>query len=95
MNRYKESFVDVRNFFYPRSVSRIYLDNVDIIVFWNKCNCVEIVDIGIYNSYEHLCKYCYANFNEEKVKGNFKLHDDNSNLLVGHITKGDITKVRR
>ena len=95
MNRYKESFVDVRNSFYPRSVSRIYLDNVDIIVFWNKCNCVEIVDIGIYNSRPHFCKYCYAKFNEEKVKNNFKLHDGNSNLLVGHITKEDITKVRR
>ena len=31
----------------------------------------------------------------EKVKNNFKLHDYNSNLLVGHITKGDVTKVRR
>lgn len=95
MNRYKESFVNVRNPFYPRSVGRIYFDNVDIIVFWNKCNCVEIVDIGIYNSYVHFCKYCYANFNEEKVKNNFKQHDDNSNLLVGHITKEDVTKVRR
>ena len=95
MNRYKESFVNVRNPFYPRSVSRIYLDNVDIIVFWNKCNCVEIVDIGIYNSRPHFCKYCYAKSNVEKVKGNFKLHDDNSNLLVDHITKEDVTKVRR
>ena len=95
MNRYKESFVNVRNPFYPRNVSRIYLDNVDIIVFWNNCKCVEMVDIGIYNSCPYFYKYCYANFNEEKVKNNFKLHDDNSNLLVGHITKGDITKVRR
>ena len=95
MNRYEESFVDVRNPFYLRSVSRIYLDNVDIIVFWNKYKCVEMVDIRIYNSCPYFCKYCYANFNEEKVKNNFKLHDDNSNLLVGHITKGDVTKVKR
>lgn len=54
-----------------------------------------MVDIGIYNSRPHFCKYCYAKFNEEKVKNNFKLHDGNSNLLVGHITKGDVTKVRR
>ena len=32
---------------------------------------------------------------EEKVKDNFKLHDDKSSLLVGHITKEDIIKVRR
>lgn len=95
MNRYKESFVDVRNPFYLRSVSRIYFDNVDIIVFWNKCNCVEMVDIGIYNSCPYFCKYYYANFNEEKVKDNFKLHDVYSSLLVGHITKEDVTKVRR
>ena len=95
MNIYKESFVDIRNPFYPRNVSRIYFDNVDIIVFWNKSNCVEMVDIRIYKSRPHFCKYCYAKFNEEKVKGNFKLHDDNSSLLIGHITKGDVTKVRR
>lgn len=95
MNIYKESFVDVRNTFYPRSVGRIYPDNVDIIVFWNKCNCVEMVDIGIYNSCPYFCKYYYAKFNEEKVKDNFKLHNDNSSLLVGHITKGDVTNVRR
>lgn len=54
-----------------------------------------MVDIRIYKSRPYFCKYCYANFNEEKVKDNFKLYDDNSSLLVGHITKGDVTKVRR
>ena len=54
-----------------------------------------MVDIGIYNSCPYFCKYYYAKFNVEKVKGNFKLHYDNSNLLVGYITKGDIIKIRR
>lgn len=54
-----------------------------------------MVDIGIYNSCPYFCKYYYANFNEEKVKDNFKLHDVYSSLLVGHITKEDVTKVRR
>lgn len=54
-----------------------------------------MVDIRIYKSRPHFCKYCYAKFNEEKVKNNFKLHDGNSNLLVGHITKEDVTKVRK
>ena len=37
----------------------------------------------------------YANFFEKKVKDNFKLHNDKSSLLVGHINKDDITKVRK
>ena len=36
MNRYKEGYVDVRNPFYPKFVSRIYFDDVDLIVFCTK-----------------------------------------------------------
>lgn len=36
MNRYKEGFVDVRNPFYPKQVSRIYFDDVDIVLFCTK-----------------------------------------------------------
>ena len=39
------------------------------------CNCVEMVDIGDYNSCPHGCKYCYANYDETKVKSNIKKHD--------------------
>lgn len=28
------------------------------------CQCIEMVDIGVYNSCKHFCKYCYANYNE-------------------------------
>lgn len=59
------------------------------------CNCVEMVDIGEYNTCKHLCKYCYANFDEKKVNNNCKLHDANSSLLIGHITDSDIIKVRK
>jgi hypothetical protein len=30
-----------------------------------ECNCVEMVDVGVYNSCKHLCKYCYANYDEK------------------------------
>lgn len=30
------------------------------------CNCVQMVDIGAYNSCKHFCKYCYANYDEKK-----------------------------
>lgn len=61
----------------------------------NKCNCVQMVDIGFYNSCNHLCKYCYANFDEKKVKSIIKNHDPNSSLLIGHLTKDDTIKTRK
>lgn len=61
----------------------------------NACNCVELVDIGVYNSCNHLCKYCYANYDESKVKENINNHDINSPLLIGHINSDDIIKPRK
>lgn len=60
-----------------------------------KCNCVQMVDIGFYNTCNHMCKYCYANFDEIRVIDNIKKHDKNSSLLIGYIEKDDIIKVRR
>lgn len=60
-----------------------------------KCECVEMVDIGVYNSCKHFCKYCYANYDETKVNNNFLEHDVNSSLLIGNINKDDIIKIRK
>lgn len=30
------------------------------------CECVQLVDIGIYNTCKHFCKYCYANYDEKR-----------------------------
>ena len=60
-----------------------------------KCNCVEMVDIGSYNTCPHLCKYCYANYDEKAIRGNIKQHDPNSSLLIGHIQEEDIIKRRQ
>lgn len=66
---------------------------------WNargkNCKCVEMVDIGVYNSCSHFCKYCYANFDEEKVFENKFNHDPNSSLLIGKINDDDIIKIRK
>lgn len=59
-----------------------------------KCECVQMVDIGAYNSCKHFCKYCYANFDEESVDFNVLNHDDNSSLLVGNLTNDNQIKVR-
>lgn len=59
------------------------------------CGCVEMVDIGQYNSCLHMCKYCYANFNEKLVKSHYQQHDNMSSLLLGHIEDGDVIKIRK
>jgi len=54
-----------------------------------KCSCVEMADIGVYNSCKHFCKYCYANFDEKKVLENMKtLIDSNGKDLL---TSDEIT----
>ena len=59
-----------------------------------KCHCVQMVDIGVYNSCKHFCKYCYANYDEKQVQDNFINHDPNSSLLVGKLEENDIIKKR-
>ena len=58
------------------------------------CRCVNMVDIGVYNSCRHFCKYCYANYDENKVIENYHNHDVNSPLLIGNIEDNDIIKRR-
>ena len=58
------------------------------------CNCVSMVDIGVYNSCRHFCKYCYANFDESKVNENYSLHNPNSSLLIGELDSSDVIKER-
>ena len=59
-----------------------------------KCGCVEMVDIGYYNSCKHFCKYCYANYDEKKVNLNYSNHSDESSMLVGKQESDDIIKIR-
>lgn len=67
---------------------------------WNarhskNCNCVEMVDIGAYNSCNHLCKYCYANYDEDKIKENIKNHNINSTMLINDLPKDCQVKIRK
>ena len=59
-----------------------------------KCNCVQMVDIGVYNSCKHFCKYCYANYDEKQVNSNFVNHNPTSSLLIGELEDDDIIKER-
>lgn len=58
------------------------------------CGCVEMVDIGSYNTCSHLCKYCYANYDEQSVKSNRSRHDPKSPLLIGTLQNDQIIKDR-
>ena len=57
------------------------------------CKCIEMVDIGMYNTCKHYCKYCYANYDEKNIEKNVKLHDKNSSLLIGYLKEDDIIKI--
>lgn len=59
-----------------------------------KCKCVSMVDIGEYNTCMHMCRYCYANYNEKNVKENIKKHNPSSSLLIGNISNTDTVKIR-
>jgi hypothetical protein len=58
------------------------------------CSCIEMVDIGAYNTCKHFCKYCYANYDEKEVIKNFSKHIKTSSLLIGELSSDDIIKER-
>ncbi len=60
-----------------------------------KCHCVKMVDIGVYNSCKHFCKYCYANYDEKKVLENYSKHIPTSSLLIGTLKDSDDISVRK
>lgn len=53
------------------------------------CICLPTNDIGAYNSCPHLCKYCYANYDERLVQKNRALHDPNSSFMLGQSREDD------
>lgn len=47
------------------------------------CECLLGNDIGMYNTCGHACVYCYANYDNETVRNNRRLHQPDSPFLIG------------
>ncbi len=52
-----------------------------------ECGCVQSQDIGMYNTCNNHCLYCYATYNKSSTQKNILLHDKNSPLLIGNLPK--------
>lgn len=54
-----------------------------------ECGCVSSVDLGLYNTCQNGCLYCYANHNSTSRRQNFQAYDPCSPLLCSHILEDD------
>lgn len=59
-----------------------------------ECRCAQSIDVGIYGTCTHGCRYCYATKGIESAKRKREQHDVLSPLLIGNL-RGDETIVEK
>ncbi len=77
---------------YERAIGKNLIVKSKMQARKNYCSCYLSNDIGSYNSCMHLCRYCYANGDKNKIIYNYKNHDENSPFLIGNIKSDDQIK---
>ena len=55
-----------------------------------ECECFMGNDIGAYNTCPHMCRYCYANYDEMIVRENYRHHDPKSPFITGGSLPEDV-----
>lgn len=59
------------------------------------CGCIESVDIGIYDSCPHRCKYCYAVSAPASIHNNVRNHDPKAPVLFGRLPEKAVITERK